>query len=65
VRRLICGEMEWFGIRLDERANESLLDEDRAISAPDSRVELVVIHSDEEAIIARETERVIRARTGA
>jgi acetate kinase len=60
VRKMICGEMEWLGLRLDGVANEAVIGRDGRISTPDSRLEIFVIHTDEEAIIARETARLIR-----
>ena len=41
-------------------ANEAVIGRDGRISTPDSRIEIFVIHTDEEAIIARETARLIR-----
>jgi len=60
VRRLICGGMEWLGLRLDVAANEAVIGREARISTTDSRLEIYVIHTDEEAIIARETARVIQ-----
>ena len=59
VRKMICGEMAWFGLNLDLVANQSVMGRDGSISTADSRVKLFVIHTDEEAIIAQETVRVI------
>ena len=60
VRRLICGGMEWLGLRLDVAANEAVIGREARISTTDSRLEIYVIHTDEEAIIARETARVVQ-----
>ncbi len=60
VRRLICGGMEWLGLTLDVAANEAVVGRDGRISSADSRLEIFVIHTDEEAIIARETAQTIR-----
>jgi acetate kinase len=61
VRRLICGGMEWLGLRLDVAANDEIIGREGRISTPDSQLAAYVIHTDEEAIIARETARIIRA----
>ncbi|MGH7851895.1 MAG: acetate/propionate family kinase [Candidatus Binatia bacterium] len=61
VRRSICGEMEWLGLQLDVAANDAVIGRDGRISTADSRLEIFVIHTDEEAIIARETARIIRS----
>jgi acetate kinase len=58
VRQMICDGMDWCGIMLDAEANASVLGRDGCISDARSRLRAYVIHTDEEAIIARETERV-------
>ncbi len=52
MRALICSNLEWFGVRLDQTAN---LARDRVISASDAKVKLLVIPTDEELAIALET----------
>ncbi|MGJ8624951.1 MAG: acetate/propionate family kinase [Yoonia sp.] len=52
VRRQICKRLEWLGVDLDPVANERLA---RRISSATSRVEILVIPTDEEAIIAGAT----------
>jgi acetate kinase len=59
VRQMICRGMEWCGLKLDAGANASVLGRDGCISDPRSRLRAYVIHTDEEAIIARETARVL------
>lgn len=60
VRAKILSGMEWCGLRVDEAANRSTLGHDGRISASDSKLDIFVVHTDEEAIIARETARVLR-----
>ena len=62
VRKLICAEMEWLGLRLDVGANETVIGRDGAISTTGSRLEIFVVRTDEEAIIARETVRIVRGQ---
>ena len=57
MRRDILSGMEWLGIKLDEEAN-SCRGEEKKISAPDSKVEVWVIPTNEELVIARETVRL-------
>jgi acetate kinase len=52
VRALACARLAWLGLRLDEPANARGLGR---ISAADSRVQVWVIPTDEEAMIARHT----------
>ena len=59
VRKNILSEMDWCGLNLDHAANETVIGRDGRISAADSKVDVFVIHTDEELIIARETARII------
>jgi acetate kinase len=59
VRRRICAGLEWMGIELDEAKNKSLVGGEGRIDAAKSRVELWVIPTDEELLIARDTWRVV------
>jgi len=59
VRARICAEMDWLGISLDPARNASLPGSEGRIDAEGSRVELWVIPTDEELLIARDTWRVV------
>jgi acetate kinase len=60
VRARICSGLEWLGITVDPSANGTLTDgREGRFSAPASRVELWVIPTDEELLIARDTWRVV------
>lgn len=61
VRQEICSGMEWCGIRIDAAANATPSAEDHCVSAADSALQLWVIHTDEEAVIARETAQTVRS----
>ena len=57
VRQEVCRDMEFLGIRLDHEANRQPA---RAvISRPDSRVAVLVVQTNEEIVVARETARVL------
>lgn len=60
VRAKILSGMEWCGMRVDGAANRSTLGRDGRISATDSKLDIFVVHTDEEAIIARQTARVLQ-----
>ncbi len=62
VRKRICRGMEWCGLSLDDAENESVIGRDGRISAAQAKLDVFVIHTDEEAIIARETARVVTKR---
>ena len=59
VRRQICRGMEWCGVELDAPVNEVVAGRDSRISAQGSELEVWVIHTDEESIIAQETAATI------
>ena len=61
VREAICGGMEWCGLRLDRGRNGSLAAQGGPISEEGSPIGAWVIPVDEEAVIARETLKVLRA----
>ena len=55
MRAGVCEGMEWMGVKLDAEANLRTHGEEAVISAPDSRVKVVVIPTDEELMIATDT----------
>ena len=59
VRREIVSRMEWCGLSLDEGANENVIGRDGKISALSSKLDVYVIHTDEEVIIARATAKLV------
>ncbi len=61
IRAALCTRLAWLGLRLDEGANEASA---QHISTPGSAVSVLVIPTDEEAMIARHTSRVIQAQPG-
>lgn len=58
IRSQICDGLEWLGVSVDEERNRSLAGEGR-IDGEGSRVQLWVIPTDEELLIARDTWRVV------
>ncbi|HOL39548.1 MAG: acetate kinase [Dictyoglomaceae bacterium] len=59
IRRMVCENMEHLGIKLDLDKNE-VKGEEMKISTPDSKVEVWVIPTNEELMIARETLRLVK-----
>lgn len=57
VREAVCDRLGWLGARLDRAANARGAG---LISTPDSRLALWVIPTDEEAMIARHTQEILR-----
>lgn len=59
VRARICEGLDWLGIRADSTRNGALAGREGRFDADDSRVQLWVIPTDEELLIARDTWRVV------
>ena len=55
IRKEICGGMEWCGLLLDEHENDSAIASEGRISTAQASIQVYVIPSDEEAVIARQT----------
>lgn len=60
VREGVCGGLEFLGLRLDEEKNRARSTGDRIISRADSPVKVLIIYTNEELMVARETVRVLR-----
>jgi len=59
IRKWVCEQLEFMGILLDEDAN-TIRGEEKLISKPESKVKIFVIPTNEELMIAKETERLIK-----
>jgi acetate kinase len=59
IRRAICQNLDQLGIQLDPAANESAKAQEAVISAPNSRVKVLVIPTNEELVVAREVKRFL------
>jgi acetate kinase len=58
IRAEVCARLAWLGVRLDSAGNA---DGASCISTPDSAVEVRVMATDEETVIARQTKAAINA----
>ncbi|OOV13312.1 acetate/propionate family kinase [Flavobacterium sp. LM4] len=54
MRKLVCTDMSYFGLKLDEDKNQMRSKENRAINSPDSKVKILVVPTDEEFEIANQ-----------
>ncbi len=61
LRSDVCRDMDYLGIKLDEKANDGLCGKLAKISAPDSKVEVWVVPTNEELLIARDTKSLVEA----
>ncbi len=59
IREYICDEMEFFGISIDKELNNKTRGIRGDVSMPDSRVRVLVVPTNEELVIARDTKRII------
>jgi acetate kinase len=59
VREQVCSGLDWLGIRVDGAKNAALMGKEGRFDASESRVQLWVIPTDEELLIARDTWRVV------
>ncbi len=58
VRKDVCADMEFFGIKIDEALNATIKGKLTKISTPDSKVEVWVVPTNEELLIARDTKEL-------
>ncbi|MFZ7132063.1 MAG: acetate kinase [Eubacteriales bacterium] len=58
TRKSICSGLTYLGIKIDDRSN-NIRREEIIISTPDSKVKVIVIPTDEEMAIARDTKDII------
>ena len=62
VRSNVCRPLEFLGVKLDEELNAKIRGKETLISTPDSKVAVCVIPTDEEYMIARDTEAIVEGR---
>ena len=58
IRKGICEQLQFMGVELDEEANKTR-GEEIMISKPDSKVKVYVVPTNEELMIAKETQRIV------
>ena len=59
IREGICKQLEFMGVEIDEDLN-NMRGEEKLVSKPRSRVKIYVIPTNEELMIAKETERLVK-----
>ncbi len=59
LRENVCAPLAFMGVKIDSAVNAEVRGKEAVISAPDSKVTVVVIPTDEELMIARDTESIV------
>jgi len=59
MRKAICEDMEYMGIRLNNQINDGIRGAEMVISTPDSKVTVIVVPTDEEYVIASDTQTIL------
>ncbi|MCQ4085760.1 acetate/propionate family kinase [Saccharibacillus sp. JS10] len=59
VRKVVCENLSYLGIEIDEELNKIRSGDARRISTPNSKVEVLVVPTNEELVIARDTFRIV------
>jgi acetate kinase len=63
TRSAVCRNLSYLGVKIDEDLNEATFHgKEGVISTPDSKVKVVVVLTDEEYMIARDTEAIVEGR---
>lgn len=59
IRRDVCKGFDYIGLKFDDSKNDGLRSKQELLSAPDSKVKVIVIPTNEELVIAEETYRLV------
>ena len=59
IRKGICKKLEFMGVKIDEEAN-NIRGEEKRLAATDSNIDIYLIPTNEELVIARETKRLLK-----
>jgi len=59
IRKETCSGLEYLGIKIDEELNKKAIGKELLISTTDSMVKVYVIPTDEELVIAQETQKIV------
>ena len=59
LRASVCKPLAFMGVEIDNAVNDTLRGKEAVISTPSSKVTVAVIPTDEELMIARDTEAIV------
>jgi acetate kinase len=63
VREMTCEGLEFLGVKLDKAKNNTAVGKEMDISADDSKVKILVVPTNEELVIAWDTERLLQPKS--
>lgn len=63
VRADVCNHLTYMGVKVDAEVNRNIHGEEAIISTADSKVKVVVIPTDEELMIAQDTEAIVKGKS--
>jgi acetate kinase len=61
TREAVCSNLEFLGIKIDKSKNDNLRGKEMIISTDDSPVKVMVVPTNEELVIAKDTQKIISA----
>lgn len=61
VRQDVCDHLAFIGVEIDRELNEKTRGTETVLSTPASKVQVVVVPTDEELMIARDTQEIVKA----
>lgn len=59
VREEVCSDLEYMGVELDHEKNKSIFGEEANINKESSKVKVLVVPTNEELVIARDTKHIV------
>ena len=62
LRADVCRPLAFMGVTLNEELNAETRGTETVISTPDSKVQVVVVPTDEELMIARDTRDIVESK---
>ena len=60
LREWVCSGLEFMGVKFDSAANKGTRGVNKILSAPDSKVKVAIIATDEELMIATDTYNLVK-----
>lgn len=60
TREKICAQLSYMGVEIDNAFNKSIRGKEALISTPESKIKVLIIPTDEEYMIARDTEEIVK-----